>query len=338
MFDPHDILSRALPDDWRTVFEEIDLLARELRWQDLGTLRAAAGERLGQAAASIRDRIENWAAAHEDGARALAGWMGSESGGRTGEIADRLAQSHGWAAIAAMGFRDDVLVRAAHARVLRREDLSADAAAREVAGRTGTDASWLAPHPLERAASLPAYTPGGSTRSLPFGDPGGDTFQPTVRRDLTLSVRQVPPAQLPAFAAWHAVHAAVAIPGSQATPAHAAGAFSVLLPDASQDDTSFRIREVGASESWALLLGAAFSGSSGVPACSADARIQAWTTLAALLMLPSPLPLDAIGAAATDARWFLLRTQSSSWFRGTGYDAALVVSGRNHWGALAATD
>ena len=44
-FDAREILSRATESDWRHVFAETDLLAREGRWADLGALREAAGER-----------------------------------------------------------------------------------------------------------------------------------------------------------------------------------------------------------------------------------------------------------------------------------------------------
>lgn len=340
-FDPHEILARATGDDWRFVFEEVDLLAREGRWDELGLLRAAAGERAGGPCIAVRERIENRAAASPEGARALASWLGGEPSPRAAELADRLAQERTWAEIAPCGFREDVLLLAAHARVLRREDLSADPAARAArdrAGRRGEPAGVLplVPLALERSALLPVFTPGGMTWSLPFG-PHAEGFQPVVPSETAIEARRLDPADLPAFDRWDRWGAATGHPPAAPSPAAAASAFAALLPEAGAEAASVRAREITAAEAWAVLLCGALAGDRGERRGIAEGRLAAWRTLAALAATPWTGDPAPVGSAVEASHWFLLDVESA-WFGRKARDAALVGRLKGHWAALAATE
>ncbi len=340
-FDARETLSRATETDWRHVFAEVDLLAREERWGDLGALRQAAGERQAKPHVAVRERIENLAAASAAGLRALAEWLAGEPPAeeRLGDLADRLAQAHAWAAIAAAGFRDDVLLLAAHARALRREDVSADplalGAARRAAERgdpLGTLA--LAPHPMERAAWLPTHTPEGASLHLPFGA-HVEGFVPVVPAETHLEATAIALPAIPSFAHWSRVLAAAGRPAGQPSPAAAAGAFAALVPEAAPEDAILRARETTAAEAWAWLFCAALAGDAAPRRPVARARLAAWRTLAS--MAGSAEDPAGAPAALERAAWYLLDVKSG-WFGGKARDAAIVGRFPAHWAAVAATE
>jgi len=340
-FDARETLSRATESDWRHVFAEADLLAREGRWRDLGALRDAAGERAAKPHLAVRERIENLAASDADGVKALAEWIAAEAmpEDRVGDIADRMAQAHAWPAIAAAGFRDDVLLLAAHSRALRREDLSADPLALGVARRAAErgdslGALALAPHPLERAAWLPVHTAEGATLSLPFGT-HVDGFVPVVPAGTHLEATPLARAAMPAFAHWANVIAATGRPSGASSPAAAAGAFAALAPAAAPEDAIVRARATTPSEAWAWLFCASLAGDAAPRRCAARARLAAWRTLAA--MAGSADDPDGAPAALERSEWYLLDVRSG-WFGGKARDAAAVGRFGSHWSVVAATE
>lgn len=340
-FDPREVLSRATDSDWRHVFAEVALLAGEGRWDDLGALRAAAGERAAKPHLSVRERIENLAAADAAGMKALASWIAAESlsPDRLGDLADRLAQAHGWEAIAAAGFRDEILLPAAHARALRREDASHDPRALAAASRAaglgdplGTLA--LAPQPLERAAWLPTHTPDGAFLNLPFGA-HVEGLLPVVPRETHLESARLPRKALPAFEHWSRVIAATGRPAGVPSPAAAAGALAALVPEAVPEDATLRCRSVTPEEAWAWLFCAALAGDAAPRRSIARARLAAWRTLAAVAGSAD----DPAGAAAAlgTAAWFVLDVKSG-WFGGKARDAAIAARFPAHWVVVAATE
>lgn len=340
-FDARETLSRATESDWRHVFAEVDMLAREGRWGDLGALREAAGEREAKPHVAVRERIENLAAASAAGLKALAAWLAGEGTAedRLGDLADRMAQAHAWAAIAAAGFRDEVLLLAAHARALRREDLSADPLALGVARRAAERGEALgtlaiAPHAMERAAWLPTHTPDGASLNLPFGT-HVEGFVPVVPAETHLEAAVLERAAVPSFAHWSRVVVATGRPVGAASPAAAAGAFAALAPEAAPEDAILRARETTSAEAWAWLFCAALAGDAAPRRSAARARLAAWKTLAAMAGSAD----DPAGAPAALERsaWYLLDVKSR-WFGGKARDAAIVARFPAHWAAAAATE
>ncbi|MCE9581694.1 MAG: DUF6183 family protein [Planctomycetes bacterium] len=340
-FDARETLSRATESDWRYVFAEVDMLGRERRWSDLGALRSAAGERSAKPHIAVRERIENLAAADVAGMSALAEWIAVEAveEERRGELADRLAQAHAWPLIAAAGFRDDVLLLAAHARVLRREDLSADTAALGAARHAAERGDplgrlSLAPLPLERAAWLPLFTAEGASWTLPFGA-HVEGLTPVVASETHLAVQPLSRESIPAFTHWAIALAATGRPAGAGSPAAAAGAFAALAAEAAREAAATRVRETTPAEAWAYLFCAAFAGDAGPRRSAGRARLAAWQTLAALAEFP-PEAAD-FGRFAPESAWWLLDVEGP-WFGRKARDAALVGRFDAHWAAVAATE
>ncbi|MEK7465808.1 MAG: DUF6183 family protein [Planctomycetota bacterium] len=340
-FDARETLSRATESDWRHVFTEADLLAREGRWADLGALREAAGERAAKPHLAVRERIENLAAADAAGMIALAGWISAEvlPEDREGDLADRLAQAHAWPAIAAAGFRDEIMLLAAHARALRREDVSGDLLALGVARRSAERGDALgslalAPHPLERSAWLPLHSAEGASLTLPFGA-HVEGFVPVVPAETHLEATALAKAAIPAFAHWAKVVAATGRPAGAPSPAAAAGAFAALAPAAAPEEAIIRARETTPAEAWAWLFCAALAGDAAPRRCAARARLAAWRTLSALAGSADD---PAGGPAALErSAWYLLDVKSG-WFGGKARDAAAAGRFATHWGVVAASE
>jgi hypothetical protein len=256
---------------------------------------------------------------------------------REGDIADRLAQALDWSVLAGCGFRDGLLWLAAHARVLRREDVASHPVAAALAAARRSDplsALPLSPLPLERGALLPSFTPEGAHWVLPFGR-HVEGLSPAVPTESHLVPRPVTRAAAPAFSNWARAAAATGSPAGHPSPEAAAGAFAALLPEPSHDAGGVRAREIAPADAWSYLFCGALAGDAAPRRSLAGARLAAWVTLAGLAEAP-PAPAE-VERRLEGSRWYVLSVDGP-WFGRRARDAALVGVLGTHWCALAASE
>ncbi len=290
------LVDRGDPDD---LTRAVDRLCRDGRWEDLADLRArcrlavSRGKQLWPVASHIEFRLAleapgPWAAA------VLAPGAGRFALGPLAEVA---ASTHHWSELSPHVAATPTAAMAAHERVVRGEDLRADAAVADLPQVLDLP---LALQPWEPPYALAEYTAERVHAPSPVPAQACATVLPRWRRPTRPANDPDSVSALTELAATWVTESngralAAAVHGSAAAAVSALGA------------PSFHLSEVTAGDALALMAWAAGSGGAhGRRRGAAAGRFGAWWAAAALggLLADWPPAPEEIGEVVGALRWF----------------------------------